>query len=194
MIAGPPGPGAISVLDANNNVLGTLLGLSSSQVLFASSPFLPNAALVYRNGYFVLLDFSGKFPVGLGSTQIEWTGTTCSGDAYLSDANAPVGGFVMAARVVIYSGQSNLLYVPSGSGTSITSTVTPVIQSVETIGLILPGNQPGPNPDGSSNCRSGLPLPTTRSGWLLSPFDASTTLGWSVSGNPLGVAGPIKFQ
>ena len=120
---------------------------------------------------------SGKFPV----SQIWWTGASCTGNGYLNDANGSNGGRVTAAKRVVFSGQTNTLWVPSGSGASITSASAPGIQSIENSGLA----------DGASTCTSE---PGTEGGWLLTPLDAATALGWTVSGSPLGVAGPIKFQ
>ena len=178
---GPPGPGAISVLDANNNVLGTLMGLAGGP----SPYFQPNGVIIYKNGYFVSLEFSGKFPVAFETGgHIFWTGTACSGTGYLI---APGVGFVTGTKIVLYSGQANALYVPSGTTASVTSTLLPSISSGEG------GGAPdGTNPDGSSTC--GATAGGEYGGWLLSPFDAASALGWSLSGNPLNVAGPIKFQ
>ncbi len=179
---GPAGPGAISVLDANNNVLGTLIGLADTKSPFSPAP---NGVVVYRNGYFINLEFGGNFPVAIYTNVSLWTSATCSGTGYLSlfADSSPNFPSKIGTKIVIYSGQTNSLYVPAGSGPSLASSLVPSgLQSLEN-GLFG---------DGSSNCQTQTPLPSN--GWLLSPFNASTTLGWSVSGNPLGVAGPIKFQ
>jgi hypothetical protein len=164
-------------------VLGTLIGLAPT----APSNGMPNGVVVYKNGYFITLEFSGKFPIGVFTgdlvLRILWTSTTCSGNGYLWDNNGH-GGIVMGTKIVIYSGQTNSLYVPSGAGASATSTLAPGFQSLEFTGAV----------DGSSSCQPNSGLISSGSGWLLSPINASTALGWSVSGNPLGVAGPIKFQ
>jgi hypothetical protein len=176
------GSGSVRVLDANDHVLGTVVGMLTDALL--QQP--PNGVVIYSNGYFIGLLFSGRFPAGLGA-QIYWTGSNCSGNGYLSDFNAPRAGVVMGTKVVIYSGQTNALYVPSGAGASVASILAGTVHSIENSGQLN-----GTYPDGSSDCSNGAFNSST--GWLLSPFNASTMLGWTLSGNPLGVPGPIKFQ
>jgi hypothetical protein len=158
-------------------VLGTLIGFDN------------NTALVFKNGYFVSVDFSGKFPV----SQIWWTANNCTGTGYLNDGNGANAGYVMGTEVVIFSGQTNSLYVPTGAGASATSIPAPGIQSIENSGLTTgPPNFISSNPDGSSNCSSQASA--THGGWPLTALNAATALGWTVSGTPLEVAGPLKFQ
>jgi len=154
-------------LDANNNVLGTLVGLTMP------SGLIPAGLTVYRNGYFVNLYFSGQFPAAFGSMTsafILWTGSNCSGNGYLIAG----GGSQTTSRIVVYSVANNSLYVPSGSGV-VTAITYPVYSSFESYASCFSTNGSG------------------YSGYALTPFNAAT-LGWTLSGNPLSVAGPIKFQ
>ena len=98
------------MLDANDNVLGTLIDL------FPVGPGVepPNGVVIFTNDYFIRVHFSGKFPVGLGGEQLWWTDANCMGHGYLDDRQGL--GNVMGTRVVIYSGQTNSLYVPFGVG------------------------------------------------------------------------------
>ncbi|CAG7857389.1 hypothetical protein MCAMS1_02190 [biofilm metagenome] len=186
--AGPTGPqgsagtgGGVSVLDANNNVLGVLIG------------FNRNGVLVYKNGFFVSVLFSGKFPV----TQMWWTGANCTGTPVLNDGNGDDGGFVMGTKIVVYSRLSNTLYVPTATGTGVSAnsatSVGPIaLQSIENGGLST--GAPDfirSNPDGSADCTSNS---GNRGGWNLTAINPSTALGWTVTGTPASVAGPIKFQ
>jgi hypothetical protein len=171
----------VRVLDSHDNVLGILVGLADT---YQDGAMAANGVVVYKNGYFISLEFSGKFPVASHGVSVLWTGTTCSGNGYLAPGVSANPNFTpaMGTKVVIYSGKTNSLYVPSGDGPSVAASLSPVVQSIETA---LFGN-------GSSACGS---YPANRyMGWLLSTFDAPTELGWNVSGDPLGVAGPIKFQ
>jgi hypothetical protein len=120
--AGPSGSGGLSVLDANNNVLGSLVGLSSP--FSGNTNNVPSGVIVYRNGYFIDLNFSGQFPFGFGQagvTTISWSGANCSGNGYLLSG----GSGLVTGKIVIYSLQNNALYVPSGSGPTFTSTSIP---------------------------------------------------------------------
>jgi collagen triple helix repeat protein len=165
---GPQGiPGAGSVKDANGHVLGTLVGFSGN-----------NFVTVYSSGYFIRIGIGGNFPV----SQIWWTGTPCNGTGYLNDGQGGVVGSAptMYAKTVIYSGSLNSLFVPSGATAQVAS-VNATVTDIEDPGIT----------DGSSVCSSGFL--GTESGWQLAPFDAAVTLGWTVSGNPLGVAGPLQL-
>jgi hypothetical protein len=165
---GPQGtPGAGSVKDANGNVLGTLVGFTFN-----------NFVIIYKSGYFITVGMGGKFPV----SQIWWTGSSCSGTGYLNDGqggvtlgNAPQ----MYNKTVLYSGSTNSLLVPVGSGAQVVS-INATIASSEDFGPT----------DGSSSCSSS---PGSTSGWQLTTFNAATTLGWTLSGNPLAVAGPLQL-
>jgi hypothetical protein len=165
---GPQGtPGAGSVKDANGNVLGTLVGFTFN-----------NFVIIYKSGYFITVGMGGKFPV----SQIWWTGSSCSGTGYLNDGqggvtlgNAPQ----MYNKTVLYSGSTNSLLVPVGSGAQVVS-INATIASSEDFGPT----------GGSSSCSSS---PGSTSGWQLTTFNAATTLGWTLSGNPLAVAGPLQL-
>jgi hypothetical protein len=183
---GPQGPagtggGGLSVLDANNNVLGNLIG------------FNENGSLIYKNGFIITILFSGKFPV----SQIWWTGSNCTGTPVLNDGNGNNGGDVMGTKVVVYSRQANTLYVPTATGSGVsansaTSVGVNGIQSIENSGLTSgPPDFIRSNPDGSGNCSSSV---GNRGGWSLSVINPATVLGWTVNGTPASVAGPIKFQ
>lgn len=165
---GPQGiPGAGLVKDALGNVLGTLVGFSGN-----------NFVTVYKSGYFIRIGMGGAFPV----SPIWWTATACTGGTgYLDDgqygAASPPS---MYSKSVIYSGARNSLLLAVGSTAQVTS-VNATVTSIE---------EPGAT-DGSFLCYSDFVQSAT--GWELTPFDGSTTLGWVVSGNPLAVAGPLQL-
>ncbi len=173
--AGTAGTGS-TVLDANNNTLGTLIG------------FFNKGVYVYRNGYYVTLNFSGTFPV----SQMWWSATGCTGTAHLNDGNSGNGGYVIGAKVVQYSRLANSLLVPVGTG-SVTSTNAGTVNAIENFGT--QGGAPNfisAGADGSGQCTSGNQ--GSAGGWQLTTLSASSALGWTVSGTPLKVAGPIKVQ
>ena len=170
---GPAGPGGVTVSDANNNVLGSLAGFPAINF---NSTGLPNSVWVFRNGYFVNVSFSGNFQVGGFGSVIYWTGANCTGSGILQ------GSGITSTRFVTYSNQNNSFYVVSGSGIAPTSPVA--IASQESFS--------SPSLPGVSNCTN---VPGGQAiGFSLSSINASTTFGWNLAGNPLSVAGPIKFQ
>src|SRR5581483_224502 len=121
-----------------------------------------------------------------------WSSSGCRGTGYLNDGNSGYGGYVMGTTQVIFSGQTNALYVPAGTGASVTSTNGGTILSIENGGTQGgPPNYISANADGSSNC-SGTS--GSAGGWRLAPLNAATALGWTVNGSPLSVAGPIKVH
>ena len=165
---GPQGiPGAGEVKDALGNVLGTLVGFTGN-----------NFVTVYKSGYFVQLGLGGNFRV----SDIWWTGTPCNGVGYLNDNQGGVVGSApqMYSKTVLYSGSINSLLVPAGSTAQVAS-VNATVTDLEDPGVT----------DGSSLCSPGSAA--TESGWLLTTFDATATLGWLVTGNPLAVAGPLQL-
>jgi hypothetical protein len=171
-LTGPAESGSVSVLDANGNVLGALVGLAPSNIL------APNGVTVFRNGYFININFSGTFPIALSGYPgfIDWSGANCTGTGYLVTSTSIQAGNSMGTTVVVYLGQANTFYVTSGQAEAIEAPKS---------GEIALAN-------GSSTCQgSGVPA---SAGFPLSPFNAAATLGWNLSGNPLSVAGPIKFQ
>jgi hypothetical protein len=169
-VAGPAGAGGgLSVYDASGNNLGVLVSIGT------------NSVTVFKNGWFVPVDFSGYFPV----SQIWWTDAACSGTGYLNDGTGSYGGIVAGPKVLVYSGQTNALY----SLDSATSIPAADITATENAGHVYPDRS---KPDGSSNCTSQSAV--TKAGWKLNPFDAAATLGWTVMDNPLHVAGPLTFQ
>jgi hypothetical protein len=165
---GPQGtPGAGSVKDANGTVLGTLVGFTGN-----------NFVTIYKSGYFVTVGIGGKFPV----SQIWWAGSSCTGTGYLNDGQGGVSlgtAPQMYNKTVLYSGSANSLLVPVGSGAQVVS-VNATMASIE---------DPGPT-DGSTTCFSA---PSSDSGWQLTTFNAATTIGWTLSGNPLAIAGPLQL-
>jgi hypothetical protein len=165
--------GAIKVLDGENHVLGTLLGLTPNY-----QETVPDNFLVFRNGFFVALEFGGFLPVPF--TGINWTGRDCTGDAYLYAAAST--GARMGRRFVVYSRQSNSLYVPSGTGASAVA-VSMDVQS---------GEVGGTGAEGSSTCLNFSQV-VNEPGFLLTSFDAKK-LGWSLCGAPLHVKGPVTFK
>ena len=170
--AGPPGEGGIAVSDASGHALGTLVDLLGA----------PGGVRVLENGYFITLHLSGILAIGMGH-QFLWSDVNCSGTPYLGDGTQS-GGVLISTNAVVYSAESNATYTPAGTaGSTATSTVLPVVWAVE---------QPGEN--GRSQCFTYPQAVTILGGWPLSPFDVPATLGWTVSGNPLKVAGPLQFS
>lgn len=164
--------GAVQVLDGNNHVLGTLLGLGPV-LNSVAAPQQPNSFIVYRNGWFVTLLFGGRFPLGLEKgTFLYWSGPNCTGSPYL-----PAGSEPISRRLVIYSTAANSLYRASGSGElALPATPAQQFHSVEI-----------PNGGCGNGVYGGF------STWQLEPFDANR-LGWELSGNPMRVTGPVTFK
>jgi hypothetical protein len=167
--------GAITVLDGNKHVLGTLLGLTPQQPGIQE----PNSFVIFRNGYFIAVQFGGKIPVGFETgSQIFWTGPNCTGNAYLSSGG---GDSLMSRRMVIFSRQTNSFYVASGTGeNALATTLQQRGESIESGG-----------PNGTSTCSNGS---FGISGWLLTPFDAGQRLCWELAGDPLRLTGPVEFK
>jgi hypothetical protein len=189
---GPPGPASPVVRDANGNVLGTLISLGG---------FSNTDVTIYTNGYFVTVGITGLFPVGpnwLGSAapeyptigEIFWSGAGCTGTAAIQ-ALPGGGGSSTFTKSVLYSAQANALMVPAGTGITATSVSLNEVSSE----YFWSNNPPYPVPtDGVSFCSSGSSSnPNSMSGWQLVAIDPATTLGWTVSGNPLSVAGPLQL-
>jgi len=169
--------GAVVLVDGNNHELGTVLGLTPQLPAIQT----PNSFVVFRNGFFIAMQFGGRFPVGFDpGSQIFWTDANCTGDAYLNTGGV---GAVMSRRMVIYSHQTNSLYVASGTGENTVSVKMPQnAQSIENGQL---------SPDGFSSCANGSF--GRQAGYLLTSFDASR-LGWQLSGDPLRVTAPVSFK
>jgi hypothetical protein len=181
---GPPGTSAPVVKDANGNVLGTLISLGG---------FNGTDVKIYTKGYFVTVGINGLFPVGPqtlnNNTEIDWSGTACNGTAYMETANGLpiITNFPNTyTKTVVYSAQANVLMIPAGTGVSITA-VNYSANSSEIAGFGTPDYT---DVDGVSYCS---PRVSTTSGWPLVAINPATTLGWTVSGNPLSVAGPLQL-
>jgi hypothetical protein len=91
---------------------------------------------------------------------------------------------------VIYSAQANALMVPAGTGaTAVAGAGTAA--SAEFSGYGAPDYIYA---DGVSYC---WPFPSgdavAEVGWPLVAINPATTLGWTVTGNPLSVAGPLQL-
>jgi hypothetical protein len=163
---------AATVLDANNNVLGTVVGISSM-----SGPY--DAITLFSKGYFVRVNLDGSFPIGSGYP-LSWSGPNCTGSVYLNDGRyTQTGGAVTAANNVLFSAQTNSFYVPAGTGSTAAS---------------LPGISAN-YVENDIGCYATEFAPTgVISAWPLAPFDIAGTLGWKVGGSPLHLAGPLKFR
>jgi hypothetical protein len=182
-LQGPVGPqgsqgvqGAVAgtVKDALGNVLGTLLWISGTDVT------------VYVKGYMVTVGITGQF----ASFSLDWTSATCDGTAYLDTNVGPITTNFPSTytKVVLYSAQANALMVPVGSQATAVA-VNTTIEAYETAGYGAPDDTYA---DGVSNCNSTGGA-VSASGWQLVAIDSLTTLGWTTSGNPLSVAGPLQL-
>jgi hypothetical protein len=165
------GQNGVKVLDGNKKDLGTLVGLTPG--------LSPRSFNVFRSGYFIAMRFDGYVQAAFDpSFVLMWTGPNCTGGVFL------LGGpnDAISTHIVLYSGQANQFYVPSGSG-ALTTPQTVTGQSFEQ-GTI--------NLDGGSICYNtgDVQFPV----WELSPFDVKEKLGWDVSGNPARVAAPITLS
>jgi hypothetical protein len=182
---GPPGPASPVVKDANGNVLGTLVAVGGIN---------GTDATIYTRGYFVTVGITGQFMVGSLSPdtqEIDWSGTACNGTAFLPSPsyNTITTNFpITYAKAVLYSAQANLLMVPVSTGVTATA-VNYSANSSEFAGYGAPDYSYA---DGVSNCEpSGGSFPA--SGWQMVAINPATALGWTVSGNPLSVAGPLQL-
>jgi hypothetical protein len=181
---GPPGPAAPVVKDANGHALGTLISLSQTDVT------------VYTNGYFVAVGITGLFPVGdiFGGAgayfEIDWSGTSCDGTPYWNYGGNPIKTNFPTTytKAVVYSAQANQLMVPAGTG-PVATAVNYSQNSQEYAGYAAPDYTYA---DGLSYCSPDTSAVLT-SGWQLVAIDPASTLGWTVTGNPLSVAGPLEL-
>jgi hypothetical protein len=161
---GPAG-GAAQVKDATGTVLGTLVGFGRNEIE------------VYKSGYISRIHPSGKFPV----SQIYWTGAACTGSAYLNSGQGNItdGKFApMYSKTVVFSSSANSLMVASGAQPQ-TATVNFTAASIENRDDL----------DGTGTCSVST---GNVSGWPLTAI-SGPTLGWTVSGTPLSVAGPLQM-
>lgn len=194
--AGPAGTGSsLTVLDANGNALGTLLGQSGTTVT------------IYKSGYAITVNIDGTFPV----SQIWWSNAgSCGGTGYLNDGQGGGGGSTTYAKTVVWSSAQNSLFVTSGTaskgivtsasapGTTTASIPNPPYPSTTTYFSPDFSIENAGNGDGAYQCSihqayyytgssyylvtSSSPEPggygMGYSGWVLSTFDPQTTLGW----------------
>jgi hypothetical protein len=186
---GPAGSGSgLTVKDANGNTLGTLLGFGYG-----------TGVTIYKSGYAITVNIDGTFPV----SQIWWTSSSsCSGTPYLNDGYG-TGGLPNNAKTLAYSGEQNSLYVTNGTatkGVTLSTSAGSGAHSIENSGNAANTSQL----DGESNCMAQA-AGNTYGGWQMTPFDASTTLGWTmlhscsapkdgvVQNDRLCVAGPLQL-
>ncbi len=185
---GPEGASGLTAFDANGNALGAIVSFGRSTVS------------VMRSGHIVTLGVDGVFV----PSQIWWTdAASCTGQAFLNDGSGGDGGDSLYFRTVVYSSQANSLMIPAAAATR--GVVISVFggagaHSIENSGA--PAGQGAPN--GSGYCTNNPA--NSYGGWLLTPFNAQTTLGWTVLSNcsalingvtlnnRLCVAGPLTFQ
>ncbi len=189
--AGPTGPqgpaGAGTVRDANGNVLGSLISMGGKN---------GTDVTVYTKGYFVTVGILGLFPV---TNAIDWSGTNCTGTAYLDTGYLEPGDSAVTpdlpstyTKSVVYSAHANSLMVPVSTGGLTASAVNVSTKTVEsqvawaTISTIA---------DGVSYCTPTADYGGTTGNTIAWPLVNITgaTLGWTTSGNPLSVAGPLQL-
>jgi len=139
-----------------------------------------------------LISLNGIYP---GYSEILWSDASCGGSgsatAYLDAQGIATTNFpTMYAKDVIYSASTNQLMLPVVTAGQVTATsATFTLSSVEYAGYNSPDYTFA---DGVSWCYvSGGTASET--GWQLAPIDPATVLGWTVSGTPLQVAGPLQL-
>jgi hypothetical protein len=159
------------VRDAEGNALGSLMGFGPDR----------NSVILYRKGYFVTVEVSGEFP----AAEISWTGNGCGGTPYLKASEGVVteGKFAsIYGKTVVFSGASGELMVPVSTG----------VQADAANGIFASEEIDRHSKEAANAC-----APTTtakaKSGWVLTPFDASATLGWTLSEGGKGVVGPLQL-
>ena len=156
---GPAGPASV-VRDANGNVLGNIVAVYGSGVT------------VSKNGYVISVGYDGLF----FASQIWWTGAAaCNGTAILNDGWGGDGGQPIYYHSVQYSGQANSLMIPSGP--AVRGIVTSVGAGSADHSIENSGHQNGDSECTTHNGNSGF------GGWALTPFNAATTLGWTINSN-----------
>jgi hypothetical protein len=166
---------AIQISDGNNNVLGRFAGLYDDR-----------GAFVYKDGYFARVFLSGAFR----SAYLLWTGPNCTGTPFLAGG---LPGVMSGTHVIQYSGITNGFYVVSGPGVA-----APALSQVAILSKESPGGDVSPEngwptseSDGSAYCRPNV---GNFDAWALTPIDLGAALGWTVTGWPAHVPGPIRFQ
>jgi hypothetical protein len=100
-VQGPPGAsgGGIHLVDGNNVTLGTVMTSDRD-----------SATVLTSTGYQIDIPFNGVFK----PAQIYYTGSSCSGTAYLNDGGGGNGPFgTINAKWVVYSGTQNTLMAPA---------------------------------------------------------------------------------
>jgi hypothetical protein len=166
---------APEVFDAGGRVLGTLVQFPSP-----AAPY--DSALVLARGWLVRVNLDGTFPVGTG-TRLFWTVQGCAGHPWLQDPSGGIG--ITGARFIAFSKVSNSFWSPYMPGATSVEPAQPAVLalSAETgDGCDLLQYQDAWTP--------GI----TIAGWPLAPLDVARVLGWSVSGNPLHLAGPLAIR
>ncbi|HLV86634.1 MAG TPA: hypothetical protein VKV39_06620 [Candidatus Sulfotelmatobacter sp.] len=167
-------PGAVKVFDGSNHLLGTLVSVTPT-----TGNTAPDGFVLFRNGYFIAMGFTGKLPAGFQSNTVYWTGANCTGDPYLYAGDQAT----MSRRMVIWDGlAANSLYVPSGTGEEAAAVKMPQVGSAEGEATQA----------GTSYCTNEVQPNITA--FLLSPFDPVKVLGWNLSGTPLRATGPLQFK
>jgi hypothetical protein len=150
------------VKDANGAALGTLLGFNGD-----------NSINIYTTGkYIVSINLDGTF----FPAQVWWTGANCTGTPFLNDGGEAQNGTEspIYTKSVSFDGMQNSLFVATGSGIQVDSTINHPFNSIE-------------NP----TCMAQTPTYTS-SGWAITDITGAT-LGWTLTGNPLHAAGPLQL-
>jgi hypothetical protein len=125
------------------------------------------------------VNIDGTFP----EVQMYWTNSTsCTGTPYFNDGRGGSGGVPTYYHTVVWSGAADTFYLVSGSATK--NLITSPSHAAG-----LPSSEGAsqaaydPAPDGSYTCMEAY-APGGNvgySGWNLSTFNASSTLGWNLT-------------
>jgi hypothetical protein len=175
--AGPTGPtgaaGAVGgvVKDANGLTLGVLIGWPNN-----------NVVIVAKNGYRVHLALDGRL---VSAHQFIYTAASCAGtllgvNTATTSATQPSAG----TKNIMFNGQNNTAYVPTGAGTFQVGTLNTSVPGTATFYSFNQGTLAG-----SCNSWGG----TSAGYWTLTSVNLNTLLGWTVSGSPLTVPGPLQL-
>jgi hypothetical protein len=128
--------------------------------------------------YIVSVAINGQF----APANILWSGENCTGTPYLLAQGNNVWGYT---RTVVYSQIANELFALAGGNATVGAASVQYYSS-----------EGGGAAVGSSQCYPYMApggMPGSLSGWQLVRIDPAAALDWTVSGNPLSVAGPLRL-
>ncbi len=161
--AGPAGSGGAVLRDGNGNALGNIIGTASNRYF-----------IVQKGIYIFAVNGAGFFQTAPASTQIYWTGASCTGTPYLNSGSSTAGP--RWSGNVAYSSSANQLYTlasPDGNG-----------ESTPAVGPSTTSNDIG------GSCSAGGH--STQLLFTLAPVTPAT-IGITATGNPLKVATPLQL-